>query len=175
MRQSIWKLRKLLSDKQARSIYSVDTLDKGMSHIPGRTEWDSKRFHHTAHNGMQFKTCELFIFGIFHLIFSDYSWPWVTETIESETMDKRLLLLLLSCFSHIQLCVTLWTAACQAPQSIGFSRQEYWSGLPCPPPGDLPDSGIEPTSPVSYSFRLLRLLHWQVGSLPLAPPGKACS
>ena len=38
------------------------------------------------------------------------------------------------------------TAARQAPLSMGFSRQEYWSGLPCPPPGDLPDSGIEPTS-----------------------------
>ena len=39
---------------------------------------------------------------------------------------------------------TLWTVALQAPLSTGFSRQEYWSGLPCPPPGDLPDSGIEP-------------------------------
>ena len=39
--------------------------------------------------------------------------------------------------------VTLWTAACQAPLSMGFSRQEYWSGLPCPPPGDLPNSRLE--------------------------------
>ena len=43
----------------------------------------------------------------------------------------------------------IWTAARQAPLSVGFSRQEYWSGLPFPPPGDLPDPGIEPTSPVS--------------------------
>ena len=42
--------------------------------------------------------------------------------------------------------VTLWTVACQAPLSLGFSRQEYWSGLPCPPAGDLPDPGIEPGS-----------------------------
>ena len=49
-------------------------------------------------------------------------------------------------FSRVQLCATLWTAACQAPQFMGFFRQEYWSGLPCPPPGDLPDSGIEPVS-----------------------------
>ena len=42
---------------------------------------------------------------------------------------------------------TLWTIACQAPLSVEFSRQEYWSGLPCPPLGDLPNSGIEPTSP----------------------------
>ena len=82
---------------------------------------------------------------------------------------------MLSYFSRVQLFATLQNVARLAPLSMGFSRQEYWSGLPCPPPGDLPDSGIEPTSPVSYSFRLLRLLHWQVGSLPLAPPGKACS
>ena len=44
---------------------------------------------------------------------------------------------------------TPWTAAHQARLSMGFSRQEYWSGLPCPPPGDLPNPGIEPTSPVS--------------------------
>ena len=47
----------------------------------------------------------------------------------------------LSCFSHVQLFATPWTVARQAPLSMGFSRQEYWSGLPCPPPGDLPDPG----------------------------------
>ena len=56
----------------------------------------------------------------------------------------------------------------QASLSMGFSRQEYWSKntriLPCPPPGGLPDSVIKPES--------LSLLHWQAGSLPLAPPGK---
>ena len=49
-----------------------------------------------------------------------------------------------------KLCLTLvtpWTVACQAPQSIGFSRQEYWSGLPFPSPGDLPDPGIKPGPP----------------------------
>ena len=51
---------------------------------------------------------------------------------------------MLSCFSHVQLFVTLWTIACQAPLSMGFSRQEYRSGLPCPPPRDLPAPGIEP-------------------------------
>ena len=49
--------------------------------------------------------------------------------------------------SHIQLFVTLWTVACQALLSMGFSRQEYWSGLPFPSPGDLPDLGIELKSP----------------------------
>ena len=41
---------------------------------------------------------------------------------------------------------TLWTVACQAPLSMGFCKQKHWSGLPCPPPGDLPDPGIEPES-----------------------------
>ena len=53
---------------------------------------------------------------------------------------------MLSRFSHVWLFTTLWTVARQAPLSMGFSRQEYWSGLPCPAPGDLPDPGIEPTS-----------------------------
>ena len=49
--------------------------------------------------------------------------------------------------SHVRLFVTPWTVAHQAPLSMGFSRQEYWSGLPFPSPGVLSDSGIEPTSP----------------------------
>ena len=52
----------------------------------------------------------------------------------------------LSHFSHAQIFVTLWTVTHQAPLSMGFSRQEYWSGLPCPPLGELPDPGIEPMS-----------------------------
>ena len=51
---------------------------------------------------------------------------------------------MLSCFSHVQLFETLWTVACQDPLSMGFFRQGYWSGLPCPPSGDLPDPGIKP-------------------------------
>ena len=53
---------------------------------------------------------------------------------------------MLSRFSCVQLFATLWTVAHQVPLPVGFSRQEYWSGLPCPPPGDLPDPGIEPAS-----------------------------
>ena len=52
-------------------------------------------------------------------------------------------------FSPVQPFVTPWTVARQAPLSMGFSRQEYWSGLPCPPPGDLPDSRMEPESLMS--------------------------
>ena len=57
---------------------------------------------------------------------------------------------LLSCFSRVWLCVTLWTVAHHAPLSMGFSREEYWNGLPCPPLGIfLTHPGIEPTS-LSY-------------------------
>ena len=54
--------------------------------------------------------------------------------------------------NNIQLCPTLcnpWTVACKASLCLGFSRQEYWSGLPCPPPADLPDPGIECLSHIS--------------------------
>ena len=71
---------------------------------------------------------------------------------------------MLNHFNSVQLFRTLWTVAHQAPLSMGFSSQEYWSGLPCPPPGDLPDPGIEPVSPTSPAL--------QVGSLPLALPAK---
>ena len=63
-----------------------------------------------------------------------------------------------------RLFATLWTIALQAPLSMGFSRQEYWSELPCPPPGDLPDLGLEPVTPASPAL--------QAGSLPTEPPGK---
>ena len=63
--------------------------------------------------------------------------------------------------SHVGLFATPWTLAHLAPLSMGFSRQEYWSGLPCPPPGDLPNPGIEPRSP-----------ELQAVSLPSEPPGK---
>ena len=68
----------------------------------------------------------------------------------------------LSRFSHAD-SVTLWTVARQAPLSMGFSRQENWSGLPFPSPGERPDSGIEPVSPATPSL--------QMSSLPLRPQG----
>ena len=68
---------------------------------------------------------------------------------------------MLSHFSCVQLFVTPWTVAHQAPLSMGFSRQEYWSGLPFPSPGNLPDPGIKPGSPAL-----------QADSLPFEPSGK---
>ena len=69
---------------------------------------------------------------------------------------------MLSRFSHARLFMTLWSVPCQASLSMGFSRQEYWSGLPGPPPEDLPDPGIEPTSltpPVLQADSLLLSHH----------------
>ena len=63
--------------------------------------------------------------------------------------------------SHVQLFATLWTVAYQASLSMGFSRQEYWSGLPFPFPVDLPDSGIEPGSSAL-----------EADALTSEPPGK---
>ena len=62
---------------------------------------------------------------------------------------------MLNHFSGVQLCATLRAAACQAPLSMGFSRQEHWSGLPCPPPGDLPDPGIKPGCPALQADSLM--------------------
>ena len=71
--------------------------------------------------------------------------PVVVDGCESWTVKKKKVKVKL--LSRVQFLATPWTAAYQAPPSIGFSRQEYWSGLPLPFPGDLPDPGIEPGSP----------------------------
>ena len=63
--------------------------------------------------------------------------------------------------SHVRLIAIPWTVACQAPPFMEFSRQEYWSGLPFPSPGDLPNLGIEPRSPTL-----------QADALPSELPGK---
>ena len=77
--------------------------------------------------------------------------------------DSELLVWIKVChsLSRVHLFAIPWTVACQAALSMGFSRQEYWGGLPCPPPGDLPSPGIEPGS-----------LALQADSLPSKPPGK---
>ena len=69
---------------------------------------------------------------------------------------------MLSRFSHVQLFATLCTVTHQAPLFMGFSRQKYWSGLPCPPPGDLPNLGIKPVPPAAATLQAdsLPLNHW---------------
>ena len=79
-----------------------------------------------------------------------------------EVADSALHACMLSHFSCVQLCVTLWVVAHLASLPMGFFRQGDWSGLLCPPPG-------ESSQPNQH---LLCLLHWQADSLPLTPPGK---
>ena len=73
--------------------------------------------------------------------------------------------IMLSHFSHIRLSAIQWSVVHQAPLSVGFSRQEYWIGLPCFPPGNLPNLGIKPTSPASPGSSVrgiiqARILEW---------------
>ena len=83
-------------------------------------------------------------------------------------MPLYVIIILYACWVALILSDSLWPyelhATCHFPLSMGFSRQEYQIGLPCPPTGDLPDQGS--------NLFLLCLLHWQAGSLWLAPPGK---
>ena len=83
---------------------------------------------------------------------SKVKWTWYLQCLPA---------CLLSYFSRVWLFATLWTIAHQSPLSMGFSRQEYWSGLPHPAPGDFPNPGIEPLSPALLA-----------GSLPSEPWGK---
>ena len=83
-----------------------------------------------------------------------FQWPCMNVRVNEGVKS-------LSC---VRLFVTPWTVAYQAPLSVGFFRQEYWSRLPFPPPGDLPNPGIEPLSPASPAL--------QADSLPTEPSGR---
>ena len=83
--------------------------------------------------------------------FQNLSWGGMGSSVHAKSLLR------------VWLYATPWSAARQAPLSMGFSRQEYWSGLPGPPPGDLPSPGIKLMSLTSN-------LNWQAGSLPPAPP-----
>ena len=87
--------------------------------------------------------------------------PEAYLTFELSIKQASVRACMLSCFGHVQLFVTLWTVGHQAPLSMRFPRQENWSGLPFPSPGDLPNPGIKPGSPAL-----------QADSLPSEPLGK---
>ena len=89
------------------------------------------------------------------LIFKEDPWS---------STKRQLLLLLLSQISHVQTFATLWIVAHQAPLSMGFSRQQYWNRLPWPPPGDLPNPGIESWSLMSPALQVDSLLLSHHGS-----------
>ena len=79
---------------------------------------------------------------------------------------------MLSCFSRVRPFATLWTAAHQATLSVGFSRKNYWSGLPFPIPGDLPNPGIKPTSLASPALAggfFTTSTTWEALNLPYDP------
>ena len=104
------------------------------------------------HNLLEWKIIEAFL---------------VTHTHTHQSKDTHPLhyVCMLGCFGRVCLCVTLWTTACQALLSKGFSRQKYWSVLPCPPPGHLPDPGIKTASLTSHAVT--------GGFLIAEPPGKS--
>ena len=94
--------------------------DPSPNSLPSPASWRQQLIY--------FKSLQICLFRTFH----------VNKIISCACM--------LSCFSCVRPFVTLWSVACQVLLSMGFSRQEHWSGLPCPPPGDLPDPGMEPVS-----------------------------
>ena len=119
----------------------------------------------------------VWVFDYFH---NNKSWKFLhipSECHSSPVFEEYYFCAFYSCWSHflcvccaksLQSCLTLCdpidcSSQASSPGSPGLSRQEYWSGLPCPPPGNLPNPGIEPN--------LLCLLNWQVDSLPLVPHG----
>ena len=83
----------------------------------------------------------------------------VTTLEQMQKLELKEIKVNVKSLSRVRLSATPWTVAHQAPLSMGFSRQEYWSGSPFPPPGDLPDPGIEPGSPTL-----------QADALPSEPP-----
>ena len=86
---------------------------------------------------------------LFYLSQLAQPWAWVSQTVGGEVIYFTVCVCARThacMFSHVWLFATPWTVAHWAPLSMGFSREEYWSGLPCPPPGDLPDPGIKSAS-----------------------------
>ena len=82
-----------------------------------------------------------------------HSRPVVLQTTLLLSLDISFLIYACAqLLSYVQLFATPWTVAHQAPLSMGFSRQDYWRGLPCCLPGDLPDPGMEPASPASLLY-----------------------
>ena len=133
---------------------------------------DSHFFSFSTHMWILIK-CDLLLSSILwnpNFLFSNikniYTFSWVIWKQQRWYNWK----FLLSCgyslpLSHGQLFVTLWTIANQASLSMGFPRQECWSGLPCPSPGDPPDPGIEPTPPASLLHCRWILYHWAMRTI----------
>ena len=127
---------------------------------PGDT---SKAGNHSSHL-RRLERVSVFLLHTFAGDLVYVSWLHKVPRILDLEDEKDWITLFFNVVNCVWLFVTPWSVAHQAPLYMGFSRQEYWSGLPFPSPGDLPNPGIEPS--------LLCLQHWQMDSLPRAPPGK---
>ena len=90
-----------------------------------------------------------------------HSWFTLLYSRNKHNLEKQVCEL--SCFSSVWIFAVLWTVTPQALLSMGFSRQKHWSRLPFPPPGNLPNAGIEPTCPVPPALQVdsLLLSHWE--------------
>ena len=122
----------------------------------------SSDIHIPSYSLLQFFTRYLFIKSSFLAILcKPTTFPNSFPGLSCFSFFIYLLLSEVKSLSSVQLFVTLWTVAHQAPPSMGFSRQEYWSGLPFPSSEDLPDPGIKPRSPIL-----------QADALTSEPPGK---
>ena len=154
-------------------IYSQNTyIGQSKDSCLGRSEQDIVRFHHATEHDVQFRIYDLFISRIFYLLFLEanrkwncgYCNPtlfWMQHNLESTLLGEIPIIsdmqmtwplwqkakVKVKSLSCVWLFVKPWTVACQAPLSMGFSRQEYWSGLSFPSPGDRPNPGIELGSP----------------------------
>ena len=110
------------------------------------------------HFVLQSQTCLLFQISLDFLLLHSKPLQWKGHLFFGVSSIK----VKVKSLNHVWLFATPWTVACQAPPSLGFSRQEYRCGLPCPPPGNLPDPEIEPASPVAPALqgKSLLLSHW---------------
>ena len=138
-----------------------------------RFHWGPRLANHTLpHKGVNSTPKKMLILSLVEIPNILYNEPWIWGKTQEEKFggakeheEKEPNVIPDACeISRVWLFVTPWTVACQGPLSMGFSRQEHWSELPFPSPGDLPDPRIKPLSPVSPAL--------SNGFFTTEPPGK---
>ena len=108
------------------------------------TVWEIKNQYviSKAHHGNSYRNCNAWVTWLYSFIYRNLTYR--NSKTDKCTESLFFVKVKVKSLSYIRLFATPWTVACQAPPSMGFSKQEYWSGLPFPSPRDLPDPGIEP-------------------------------